>query len=148
MPPLRSSNAALEPVRTIRRFTNFSMDWTSCAGFHPGFDQRASLLLRARSGGAPIAGRPGPANQRVLANVVDEVFGLAAAIACGVFDLNADFANGLALPCHFARRKLPCRVPRHAAGIEVRILVADRAAHRRCAMTIDPAFDRRLVQAA
>src|SRR5258705_11395078 len=108
-----------------------SIDWTNCAGFHPGFDQRASLLLRARSGGASIAGRPGPADQRVLANVVDEVFGLAAAIARGIFDLNADLADGLALPRHFARREMPFRMTRHAAGIEVRILVTDRTAHRR-----------------
>src|SRR5258708_22151543 len=102
-----------------------SIDRTDCPALHPGFDQRACLLLRARSGGASIAGRPGPADQRVLANVVDEVFRLAAAIAGGVLDLNADLADGLALPRHFARRELPFRTTRHAAGIQVPILGTD-----------------------
>src|SRR6266436_2880953 len=125
-----------------------SIAWTDCPAPYPGFDQRSGLLLRARSGSAPITGRPGPADQRVFANVVDEVFRLAAAIACGVFYLNADLADGLALPRHFARRKLPCLVPRHAAGIEVRILVTDRTAHRRQAAAVRTALDRRLVKPA
>src|SRR6478752_3074171 len=125
-----------------------SIDWTSCAGFHPSFVQRASLLLRAGSGGAAIAGRPGPADQRVLANVVDEILRLAAAVARGILDLRADFANGLSLPCHFARREMPIGVTWHAAGVEVRILVTDGTAHRRQAAAVSTARDRRLVQPA
>src|SRR3954464_4107904 len=102
-----------------------SIDWTNCPALYPGFDQRASLLLRARSGGASIAGRPGPADQRVLADVLDEVFWLAAAIARGVFDLNANLADSLAFPRHFAWREMPFRMARHAARIEVRFLVTD-----------------------
>src|SRR5258705_11511075 len=125
-----------------------SIHGTDCPALHPGFDQRASLLLGAWSGGASIAGRPGPADQRVLANVVDEVFRLAAAIARGVFDLNADLADGLALPRHFARREMPFRMTRHAGGIEVRILVTDRTAHRRQAAAVRTARDRWLVKPA
>ena len=80
--------------------------------------------------------------------MVDEVFGPAAAIARGVFDLNADFADGLALPRHFARREMPFRMTRHAARIEVRVLVTDRTAHRRQAAAVRTALDRRLVKPA
>src|SRR5438046_2200210 len=125
-----------------------SIHRTNCPALYPGFDQRSGFLLRARSGRASIAGRPGPADQRVLANVVDEVFRPAAAIARGVFDLNADFADGLALPRHFARREMPFRMTRHAAGIEVRILVTDRTAHRRQAAAVRTPLDRRLVKPA
>ena len=60
------------------------------AGFHPGFDQRAGLRLRAGGGGAAEAGMPGPADQRVGADVVDQLFDLAAAVAGGILELGAD----------------------------------------------------------
>ena len=49
---------------------------TCCPGFHPGLDERARLLLRARSGPAAKPGRPGPADQSVGADVMHEVFQL------------------------------------------------------------------------
>lgn len=52
-------------------------------GLHPGFDQRAGLLLRARHGCTAEAGLPGPADEGVLAGMVDQVFHLAPAIARG-----------------------------------------------------------------
>ena len=55
----------------------------------------------------------------------------AIAVARRVLDLRADLAGGLALPRHLARREVPVRVARHVRRIEVRVLMADGAAHRR-----------------
>ena len=121
---------------------------TGRAGFHPGLDQSAGLLLRAGHRAAASAGSPGPPNQRIFADMMDEFLELASTVACGILELGADFGDRLALPRHFARREMPLRMTRHAAGIEVRILVTDLTAHRRCAVTIDPPLHRRLVQAA
>src|SRR3954462_249719 len=41
------------------------------AAFHPSLDQRAGDLLRAGRGLAAVARRPGPADQRVLADMMD-----------------------------------------------------------------------------
>src|ERR1700694_4477952 len=125
-----------------------SIGWTNCPGLHPGFDESSGRLLRARSGSASISGRPGPTDQRVLTNVMDEVFRLAAAIARGVFDLSADLRERFALPRHFARRDMPFRVTRHAAGLEVGFLVTDRTTHRLSTMTVGAALDGRLVKPA
>src|SRR5215216_4404853 len=119
---------------------------TGRAGFHPGLDQRTGLLLRAGHGAAASAGSPGPADQRIFADMMDEFLKLAAAIACGVLELRADFGNRLALPRHFARCEMPFRMARHAAGFEVCMLVANCATHRRKAMTVRAARHRRLVQ--
>ena len=70
----------------------------------------------------PKPGRPGPADQRILADMVDQILELAAAVARGILDLRADLGNGLALPRHFARREMPFRMTGHAAGIEIGIL--------------------------
>src|SRR5665647_777283 len=97
---------------------------TGRAGFHPGCDQRAGLLLRAGSGPPAVAGRPGPTDQMVVADMRDEFLGLAAAVARRAFDLFADLGDGLAFPGHFTRRQMPDRIARHPAGIEVGALVA------------------------
>src|SRR5258705_3341401 len=110
--------------------------------------QRRVASQFAGQASASIAGRPGPTDQRVLANVVDEIFGLAAAIARGVFDLSADLRDRLALPRHFARREMPIRMTWHAAGVEVRILVTDGTAHRRQTAAVRTARDRWLVKPA
>src|SRR5882762_9767949 len=121
---------------------------TGRAGFHPGLDQGAGLLLRAGHGAAASAGSPGPANQRIFADMMDEFLELASTVTCGILELRADFGNRLALPRHFARCEVPLRMARHAAGFEVRMLVATRAAHRWKTMTVRAARDRRLVQPA
>src|SRR5439155_11799190 len=54
---------------------------TGRSGFHPGLNQRAGLLLRTGRGAAAGAGGPGPADQRIFADVMDKVFDLTSAIA-------------------------------------------------------------------
>src|SRR6186713_2068305 len=131
-----------------RSYAQLLLRRTSRAGFHPGFDQRTSLLLRAGRGAAAGTGGPGPANQRIFADMMDEFFNLAPAIARRILELRADFRNRFALPRHFARCKVPFRMARHTAGLEVCMLVANRTAHRRKAMAVRAAHDRRLMQAA
>src|SRR6266851_7958500 len=79
---------------------------------------------------------------------MDEVFGFPAAVTGGVLDLRADLGKRLAFPRHLARRDMPLRVARHAAGIEVGVLVTDRTAHRLATMTVGATRDRRLMQPA
>ena len=43
-------------------------------GFHPSLDERARLLLRARRGLATKSRRPGPTDQSIGADVMDEFF--------------------------------------------------------------------------
>ena len=54
------------------------------------------------------------------------------------------------LPSHAISRGARCQIglPGHAAGLEIGLLVADRAAHRREAISVRPAFDRRLMEPA
>src|SRR5437867_3544014 len=79
---------------------------------------------------------------------MDQLFRLAASIAGGVLDLRTDLGNRLAFPCHFARREMPFRMARHTAGFEVRVLMANRAAHRWKTVPVRTARDRRLMQPA
>src|ERR1700733_9236084 len=103
-----------------------------------------------RGGGGPAAkpGRPGPADQSVAADMMDEVFQRPPAVAFAILDLNANLAERLALPRHLPRREMPFRMSRHAAGIEIGALVADRAAHRGETMPVHTARDRRLMEPA
>src|SRR6266404_4359655 len=71
-----------------------------------------------------------------------------AAIALRILDLTTNFTEGLSFPRHFPWCKMPLRVPRHAAGLEVRRLVTAGTAHGLEAMAIRAALDRRLVQTA
>src|SRR5205809_3405778 len=103
---------------------------TGRAGFHPGLDQSAGLLLRAGHRAAASAGSPGPPNQRIFADMMDEFLELASTVACGILALGADFGDRLALPRHFARSQLPFRPARPTARLEARTLAATRAAHR------------------
>src|SRR5258705_1371783 len=121
---------------------------TGSSGFHPGLNQRTGLLLRTRRGAAAGTGDPGPADQGIFADVMDKIFDLASAIAGRVFELRANFGNRLALPRHLKRRKMPFRMARHTAGVEVRVLMADRTAHRRETVAVRAAGDRWLVQPA
>ena len=41
-------------------------------GFHPSLDERARLLLRARRGLASKSWRPGPTDQMIFADMLDE----------------------------------------------------------------------------
>ena len=121
---------------------------TRRSGLDPGIDERAGFLLRARRGRAAEAGRPGPADQSVGADVMDEVLQRPVAVARRILDLRADLSERLAFPCHLARREMPFRMTGHAAGIEVGLLVADRAPHGRKAMAVRAPRDRRLMEAA
>src|SRR5438128_5590756 len=71
---------------------------TGRAGFHPGLDQSAGLLLRAGHRAAASAGGPGPPNQRIFADMLDEFLELASTVACGILELGADFGDRLATP--------------------------------------------------
>src|SRR3954452_10236812 len=119
----------------------------SRSGLHPRLDKRAGLLLRARHGRAAEAGLPGPADEGVLADMVDQVFHLAPAIARRIPDLLADLADGLALPGHLARGEMPFGMAGHAARLEIGLLVAGVAAHPLEPMAVCAARHRRLMQA-
>src|SRR5260370_14281155 len=117
---------------------------TSRPGFYPGIDQRAGFLLRTGRRGATEARVPSPTDQRVGTDVMDEVFGFPAAVTGGVLDLRADLGKRLAFPRHLARRDMPFRMAVHTAGIEVGVLMTDRATHRLAAITVAPAIAPRL----
>jgi hypothetical protein len=51
--------------------------------------------------------------------MMDQVFGLAAAIARRVFELNADLGQRLAFSGHFTWREMPFMMARHPARIEI-----------------------------
>src|ERR1700694_1758953 len=121
---------------------------TNRPAFYPGIDKCAGFLLRTGSTGATEAGVPCPTDQGVGTDVMDKVFDFPAAISGGVLDLRADLGKRLVLPSHFARREMPFRVTRDAAGLEVCILVTDRTTHRLRTMTVNAALDGRLVQPA
>jgi len=121
---------------------------TDSSSLHPRLRQCACIFLRTWSGLSAESRRPGPTDKRVRADVVDEVLQRAAAVSRGIFDLSTNLAEGFAFPAHITRREMPFRVARHASGLEVRRLVADRAAHRLEAETVRAARDGRLVQPA
>src|SRR5882757_6144766 len=75
------------PLFTAAANAQVLLRGTGCSGFHPGLNQRAGLLLRTGRGPAADAGDPGPADQRIFADVMDKFFDLAPAIAGRVFDL-------------------------------------------------------------
>src|SRR5712671_5412496 len=135
--------AQLPEEESIRRLVR-----THRPGFYPGLDERARFLLRAGSRLPAVSGRPGPADQMVLADMLDECFQRPVSIVRGILDLSADLAERLAFPAHFARCEVPDRVSGDAAGIEVGLLVADGAAHGGEAKTIRAALDGRLVKPA
>src|ERR1700722_959401 len=121
---------------------------THRTGLHPRVDKCAGLLLRAGCGTAAKPGRPGPADQSVAADMMDEGFQRPAAVAFAILDLRANLAERLALPRHLSWREMPVRMSGHTARIEIGALVADRAAHRGEAMPIHTARDWRLVEPA
>src|ERR1700736_171587 len=121
---------------------------TNRPGFYPGIDKCAGFLLRTGSTGATEAGVPCPTDQGVGTDVMDKVFDLPAAVSGGVLDLRADLGERLAFPRHLARRDMPFRVARHAAGVEIGALVTDRTTQGLGAVTVNAARDRRLVQPA
>src|ERR1700731_5015634 len=75
------------------------------AGSHPRFDERAGLLLRSRSRRAVASRRPGPADQVVGADMLDERLQRAVAVTRGILELSADLTDRLAPPTHVARRQ-------------------------------------------
>src|ERR1700681_2504190 len=92
---------------------------------------RARVLSKAIT--ASQARLPCPTDQGVGTDVLDEVFDFPAAVTGGILDLRADLGKRLAFPRHLARRDMPFRVARHAAGF----LVTDRTTHRVCTMTVE-----------
>jgi hypothetical protein len=115
-------------------------------GFHPSFDERARLLLRARRGLASKSWRPGPTDQMIFADMLDERIERTVSVTRRILDLGANLAERLALPCHFTRGEVPDRVAGYTGGLEVRLLVADRTTHGWQAMTVRTALDRWLVE--
>ena len=108
------------------------------AGFHPRLDERAGRLLRAGSGL-----RPNPGAQAQPTSVSVPIWSTSSAsvrppLRAGSLICAQISRERLALPRHLARRQMPVRVAGHAAGIEVGLLVADRAAHGREAMPSAP----------
>ena len=70
-----SVSAGSEPFgmnASVEAFSCWRLVRAGGAGLDPGLDQRARLLLRAGSGLAAESGRPGPADQVVVADVLDE----------------------------------------------------------------------------
>ena len=118
------------------------------AGLHPGIEQRARLHLRAGRGAAIAAGRPGPTDQVIGADMMHDLVQRAIAVVRGVFDLRADLPERLAFPCHVARREMPGGIARHAGRFEIRRLMANRTAQRRQPEAVGAALDRRLMRAA
>src|SRR6516165_6269181 len=102
--------------------------------------------MRARRGCAIASRSPGPADQRIPAHMMHDVFERAAAVARRIFDLLADLRECLALPGHLMRRQMPGRIARYSRRFEIGRLVTDLAAHRRQSETVFAARDRRLVQ--
>ena len=107
-------------------------------GLHPRGHERAGLFLRAGRGLPAGTGRPRPADQMILADMLHKRLQRAAAIPRGVLDLGANLAERLAFPCHFARREMPDRISGNRA--EVRGLMADRTAQRRQAEAVGAAL--------
>jgi hypothetical protein len=71
-----------------------------------------------------------------------------AAIARGILDLRTDLTERFAFPAHLTRRETPFVMTGNAAGLKIRVLMADRTAHRREASAIRSPLDRRLVNPA
>src|SRR4029453_11714280 len=110
---------------------------------------RRPCFLRGSGRRLPAeARRPGPADERVIANVMDEIRGRAAAIARRVLDLNADGVKRFAVQAHLEGGKMPFGVARDPAGVEIGALVADRATKALETEAVGPARDGWLVQTA
>src|SRR6516162_2907750 len=92
--------------------------------------------MRARRGCAIASRSPGPADRRILAHMMHDVFERAAAVARRIFDLLADLRECLALPGHLMRRQMPGRIARYSRRFEIGRLVTDLAAHRRKSETV------------
>jgi hypothetical protein len=150
--------ACLSPGRQARRMTRCchceepqgttKLVRANRAGLHPGVEQRTCLHLRARRGAAIAAGRPGPTNQVIVADMMHDLVRRAAAVARRIFDLRANLPDRLAFPCHVTRREMPGGIARHARRFEICPLMANLAAHRWQPKAVCAALDRRLMQAA
>src|ERR1700751_8734 len=95
---------------------------TDRAGLHPGVKEGARLRLHAGRGLAVSSRSPGPADQRILAHVMDDVFEGAAAIAGRIFDLLTNLRQRLALPTHLMRRQTPAWIARHSGAFDRRLM--------------------------
>src|SRR5262245_44576543 len=115
-------------------------------GLDPSLDERARLLLRAGRRLPAMSGRPSPTDQVIFADMLDERVHRTVSVARWILDLEANLAERLAFPSHFARGEMPDRVAGHAGGVVVGLQVADRTAHRREAKSVSAALDRRLVE--
>jgi hypothetical protein len=82
----------------------------------------------------------------IFADMLNERIDCAVSVTRWILDLGADLAEGLAFPSHFMWREMPNRVARHAGGVEVRLQVADRTAHRRESKPVSAALHRWLVE--
>jgi hypothetical protein len=72
---------------------------------------------------------PGPADQRILGHMVDNLIELPSTIPVRILDLSADFAKGLADPRHLNGGQMPFWMSWHATRVKIGMLVARRAVH-------------------
>src|ERR1700749_4681537 len=89
-------------------------DRTFGAAVDPGLYQFSRLFLSAGGGDATRAGIPGPADEVVLRDVFLQQRQRAAAVSLDVFQLTADVAERLVLPCHRQGSDTPARMPGNA----------------------------------
>src|SRR5439155_12268875 len=133
--------------RSMRRTARRIRLWGRAggAGISPRLHEGAERRLGSRRWLAAHAGLPRPADELVLRHVLDDLGQAVAAVARGILHLLADLRQRPLLPGHVRRRQPPFRVAGYVSGIEVRGLVAGRAAHRRDAEAVGTAMHGRLV---
>src|SRR5258705_8924760 len=113
------------------------------ARFDPCGDQGAKLCLRARCRLARSAGRPCPAHERVVREVLVDLRERLAAVAPWILDLFAYLSERFALPRHLTRRQVPQRMAGHTGGREVCGLMARGTAERDRSLVVESADHQR-----
>jgi len=78
--------------------------------------------------------------------MLDDGGDVSAAVAAEIFQLDADFAERLAFPCHRRGRQSPVGVAGHMGWVEVGPAVTGRTGHAGCAVAILAAHDQRLMR--
>jgi len=111
---------------------------TMGAGVGPCAHDLPESRLRSGHGRPGSSGRPGPADKRVLSEMVKQSRHVAAAVTRTVLDLLADLAQGAALPRHGSRRQVPFGMTRNMRRLEVARAVARIAWQRRRSVPIGP----------
>src|SRR5207249_7632979 len=92
--------------------------WAGCASVCPCTHNLAEAGLRPWCRRTPDPRQPCPADEGVLAEMVQKRSQITVAVARAVFDLLADLPERAALPGHRERGQVPFRVAGNARGIE------------------------------